>query len=289
MRFFHNAQNKLEIELYQCGETHSNSFPYFGACVGMGHHDDGIFELKNAMRNMLGGEGRPHNGVSTDPSGWDISVTRALWMADAYRRADAARFGYFPYGWCYGLMNMGLISSAHVIVIGKEMFELCWFGVMPSGIPSTSSSNSFKRGFIHSEAVWATEERVGKSLNMGDDNHAKDETQPEFQTIWRDLGVIIEDSGETLGLNESISFTSHLYDLETGVATFDNGPKILLRLAYAGHNKLTKDQATGIRFAVRHTPGLRERVDAYVAKANKAWLEVDIDDPNVIMDFDTVF
>lgn len=301
MRFLHNPQNKLEIQLYQLDETHCDAFPYFGSCVGMGHHDEGNEAMKRAMKRMLSGDDereppplweRKHNGVSTDPTGWDISVTRALWMTDAYRRADAARSGHFPFGWCYALMNLGLVASAHVIVVGKEMFELRWFGVMPSGIPSTSSSNSFMRCEIHSEAVWASTHHIGVSLSMGDDSHAKDETLPEYKDTWRDLGVIIDDPGETLALDEPISFTSHSYDLNAdgpGSVTFENGPKILLRLAYAGHQDLTRDQATGIRFAVRHTPGLRERVDAFVAEKNKSWLDIDIHDPAVAIDLDTVF
>jgi hypothetical protein len=255
----------------------------------MGHHDDGCADIIDAMLNLLGDTGRRHNGVSTDASGWDISVTRALWMADAFRRADAARFGHYPFGWCYALMNLGLVSSAHVIVIGREMYELAWFGVMPSGIPSTSPSNSFQRCFVHSEATWTTEGSVGLSLSMGDDNHGKDPTQKAHKEIWAALGVIIEESGELLELTDEVAFTSHRYNLSTGVTTFDNGAKILLRLAYAGHEELTKEQATGIRFAVRHTPILRERVDDFVRTANPQWLSVNIHDPDVVMDFNTVF
>jgi len=147
------------------------------------------------------------------------------------------------------------------------------------------------RGFIHSEAIWTTEGRVGISLNMGDDNHSKDKLRQIHMRLWADLGVIIEESGETLGAEELVPFTSHLYDLDADTAMFDNGPKILLRLAYHSNNPLTKDQATGIRFAVRNTPGLREKVDSFVAAQpnGKLWLAIDIHDPNVVMDFTTTF
>jgi hypothetical protein len=295
MRFFHDAQNKLEIELYQNGFTHSEAFPNFGSCSGMGHHDDGIAELCNAMDNLLKDEhgNRVHNGVSTDASGWDISVTRALWMTDAHRRAHGACSGHFPYGWCYAILNLGVVSSAHVIVIGKEMFEVRWYGMMPSGCASTTASNSHMRGVVQSEPHWRETGRIGKSLSMGDDNHARDKTSPAMKEVWRQLGVKIDEEGDTIPADQPIPFTSHLYDPNTKTATFNNGPKILLRLAYHGHQKLTREQATGIRFAVRHTPELRERIYDFISSAGggrgKDWLDIDVNDPYVVMDFATIF
>jgi hypothetical protein len=300
LRFFHDTQNKLEIELYQAGYTHSKEFPNFGSCSGMGHHDEGIKETCQAMRNLLNGEdgSRPHNGVSTDASGWDISVTRALWMADAHRRAYAACEGHFPFGWCYGLLNLGAILSAHVIVIGREMFEVRWFGMLSSGCSSTTSSNTNMRGIVQSEPHWRQtkargDPKVGKSLCMGDDNHAKDPTSEDMKDVWIQLGVKIDEDGETIPHGKPIPFTSHLYFINEDTAEFNNGPKICLRLAYHGHQKLTKEQATGIRFAVRHTPQLKARIDDFISKANngkgKEWLDIDLEDPYVAMDFDTVF
>lgn len=285
MRFFHHTQNKLEIDLYQAAQTHSDAFPFFGACSGMGHHDEGNKDLCANIRNLLGGERREHNGASMDAKSWDLTVSRALWMCDAWRRADAARYGFAPYGWCYGLMNLGLVASAHIIVIGMEVHEVTWFGIMPSGIPSTSASNSFMRAFLHSEAYWQLYGRIALSLTMGDDTHARDVVTPEVREVWRKLGALIEaEDGRIIGLGEKVSFTSHLYDLTDDTVTFDNGPKLLLRLAYHGHSKLTAEQATGVRFAVRHTPGLRERVDAFVAATNSSWLNIPLDDDSA-MDF----
>jgi hypothetical protein len=300
MRFFHNAQNKMEIELFQAGYTHSLAFPYFGSAVGMGHHDEGIDEVAEAMENLLSDtpgdphiapDGtktytRTHNGVATDPKAWDVSVTRALWICDGFRRSECARYGGAPFGFCYGLMNLALASSAHVIVLGKEMFALFHFGIMPSGCPSTSPSNSHMRCIAASEPYWVLYQQVGISLSMGDDNHSRHRAEAMFCELWAELGLQIDGGDTTLGLDDEIDFTSHLYDLHSHTAVFNNGEKLLLRLAYAGVHAITCEMSTGIRFAVRNTPWLRVLVDEFIRSAHPEWLDVDLTGP---MDFHTVF
>lgn len=295
IRMFHHMQNKLEIHTYQNGLTHSEFYPTFGSACGCGHDDNGLQDMCRAMKNMLSFDeehqvpsvSRDHNGVPSDASGWDISVTNALWMADGWRRAELAREGCAPRSFCYGLMNLAFTLASHIIVIGGYMYEVQFFGIMPSGIPSTTASNSFMRCFIHSEAVFVIDGKIGLSLSVGDDNHGKDPTNEEHRAVWSELGANITDSLDLLGLTDKVSYTSHGYSLDDETATFENGPKLLMRLAYSDHMKLTKEQATGIRFAVRHTPEYRAMVDDFVRDRDETWLAVDLVDP--VFDATTVF
>lgn len=292
IRAFHHDQNKVEVALYQDGQTHSKPFPTFGSCSGMGHHDEGLSDMCTAMDNMLvanGERAREHNGVSQDAKSWDILVTRALWMTDAWRRHALALEGGAPEGFAYALLNLGLVLSAHLIVVDGEVFEVAFFGIMASGIPSTSASNSFMRCFLHSYAFQILLGVFGLSLSMGDDNHGRDPVTDEHKKVWADLGHIIEDSGKLIPLGEPVSFTSHAYNIDECTATFDNGDKLLLRLALESSLPLTKDQATGIRFAVRHTPVLKDFVDDFVREHNSSWLSVDVTSGDIRFDPKTVF
>jgi hypothetical protein len=302
IRLFHHVQNKLEIQLYQNGLTHSEYFPTFGSACGCGHDDNGIADMCKAMKNMLAlreDDGSPsdyrlNNGVSTDANGWDMSVSKALWGADGWRRAELAREGGAPRSFSYGLINLSITLASHIIVIGGYLYEVQRFGIMPSGIPSTTASNCFMRGFIHSEGVNAISvetgggEKLGLSLSVGDDNHGADSTTEAHRSVWSELGADITDALDLLGLTDSVSYTSHAYDLDNETATFENGPKLLLRLAYADHMNLTKEQATGIRYAVRHTPKYAVLVDDFIRQRDASWLDIDLDaDPNI--DVTTVF
>jgi len=276
-RFFHHVQNKLEITMYQNGLTHTKAFPTFCSCSGMGHDDASIADTCEAMDRMLGGtKVRTHNGVALDAKSWDIAVSAALLMADAWRRHSLALAGGWPENYAYGILNLGLVISSHLIVIGCDIFEVDLLGIVPSGYPSTTSSNCFMRGFAHSHPFQVFERRFGLSLTMGDDCHGKDTLREEHRQNWHDLGLVIVDPGERIGLDEKVSFTSHEYDIDQCTAVFDNGQKLLLRLALTSQVPLTRDQATGIRFAVRNTSGLREEVDDFIHEINPDWVKIDV-------------
>ena len=52
MRLFHDRQNKVKISAYQAGLTHSADCPTFGSCPGIGHHDEGISAMCDAMKRL---------------------------------------------------------------------------------------------------------------------------------------------------------------------------------------------------------------------------------------------
>lgn len=267
---------------------------------------DGIASdyMSACLSNSLGGKDSPHahwdgldlsgphNGVSSDPQGWDISVTRALGMSDAWRRADAASEGGFGIGWCYGLMNVGVVATAHIIIVADDVFELLWFGILSSGIPSTSATNSFERIFLHSSAYWLTVGLISLSLGMGDDGIGRNRIRQAQLDAWHRFGCVMKPP-EFSDLGTPVAFTSHDYDLDAQTATYENAPKMLLRLAYAGvgTSPITMEQATGIRFAVRNTPELLQLVEDFVRFYDETgtWLEVDVGDIPPNMDLTSVF
>jgi len=297
MRFFHDVQNKLEIDLFQDGQTHSLNFPTFGSCCGMGHHDEGHVQTVNAIQNMLGSDAASkaqyQNGTSLDASGWDMSVSFFLWMLDARRRASAAMAGGAPYAYVSGMMMLGVLASSHIIQVGSELHEVLLRGIMGSGRSSTSSSNSFMRGLLHSEAHFAyalsqgEHGEVGLSCNMGDDNVGKNAILEFHKAYWASLGCLIDEKGDVVKLGEPVSFTSFLYDMDERTAVYNNGEKLLLRLAYmhSEGKRLTSEQACGVRFAVRGSK-FAPLVDDFIRSDPRtaSFLDIDIDDPSTRFD-----
>lgn len=297
MRFFHDVQNKLEIDLFQDGQTHAPHFPTFGSCCGMGHHDEGHEQTVNAIRKMLGSDeqsrAKYQNGTSLDASGWDMSVSFFLWMLDARRRASAACAGGAPYAYVCGVMMLGVIVSSHIIQVGSELHEVLVRGIMGSGRSSTSSSNSFMRGLLHSDAnhEFALSQGVsgvvGLSCNMGDDNVGKDKITDFHKAHWASLGCIIDEKGDVISLEEPVPFTSHLYNMSDKTAVYNNGKKLLLRLAYMNYEgkRLTCEQACGVRFAVRNSE-FAPLIDDFIRADPRtaSFLSVDIDDPTTKFD-----
>lgn len=283
-RFFHDRQNKTEIIAYGEDMTHSHNFPTFGSASGMGHCDKGGEATRGAMRRLMAFmmftdfDAIENYGVGVDASRWDITVTRTLMMADAWRRAELARQGGAPYGFCCGIQNMGLLLSAHIVVIGQTLIEPRWFGMLGSGSPSTTGTNGFCRQYAHSELFWSEQGRIGLSLCMGDDCHSKDQIPEGFRALWQQLGINIKDSFKTVQRGEEVDFTSHRYNVDRDYFYFDNADKLLLRLAYEaeyvkeGKQPITREQAAGIQFAVRHNRHVDYMVRDYVASIDADYL-----------------
>lgn len=147
-RLVHDAQNKAEISAFQCGLTHSKDYPTIGSCPGMGHHDDGIDQVIAALKRLQCSS--PTRELSTaDASGWDTSVTRSLWMTDGLRRGLLAEQGGLSHSFGKAQLNLSLILSARVLSVDGYLYQVDRFGIMSSGNPSTSASNSFMRQVVH--------------------------------------------------------------------------------------------------------------------------------------------
>jgi len=278
-RFFHDMQNKTEITLFQAGYTHSEKFPYFGSSPGMGHDDEGIARTVSSIKRLF--EGRIHtnnNGVGLDAKGWDFGVSRELWGCDGWRRGYLAAETGAPMCFVTGCLNLAMALSAHVVRIGTILYAIDIFGIMGSGSSSTSASNSFMREHIHSEAFWCLDSMIALALTMGDDLIGRDLITTEHRQIWKDLGMRMEDDTKLIPVGRPVPFTSHLYNLETESATFDNVDKLMLRLVLSEAHKnfaLTRDMACGILFAVRHTPEALAMVEDYVRVKLPQFRDVD--------------
>lgn len=260
VRLLHDSQNKVEIAAYQQGKTHSAEFPTFGSCPGMGHHDDSVQETIAALRRLK----EMDQPIGTaDASGWDTSATRSLWILDGYRRGllgESAALGR-----AYGLaqLNLSLILSAHVLSVDGYLYEVHRFGIMSSGNPSTSASNSFTRQAVHAagfrkDNAAITLANIKLSLTMGDDLVGQGHMTSDVIDSFSSRGALIDDAERVVDFTK-VSFISHLYNLADGGATFDNGNKLLARLCFL-NEKLSCEQAAGIFFAVRHTHELRRKV-----------------------------
>ena len=258
-RLLHDIQNKTEISAYQCGLTHSKEFPTFGS-PGMGRHDAGIQEVVEAIKRLRGPECAEIG--TADASGWDTSVTRSLWICDGYRCALLGESAGLGRSHSWAQLNLSLILSAHVVSVDGYLYDVARFGIMSSGNPSTSASNSFMRQLVHAlgfrvENEEITLANIKLSLTMGDDLMGQGRMSDAVIHSFKTRGALIDDAAIVEDLS-SISFTSHLFSLD-GTAVFDNGKKMLARLCFL-NQKLTCEQAAGILFAVRHTPELKAQI-----------------------------
>jgi len=244
-RFFHDFQNKLNIMLFQDGWTHSEACPTFGACPGMGHHDEGHQQVCDAMRRM---------GVKSkaDAKGWDFSVTHALWKCDGFVRARLAEAGGWPPLMCDAILRFASCCADHIIVLGKNLFMVNRKGIMGSGSVSTSATNSTMRAVIHSECRWADCGVVSLCLTMGDDIACKDVITEAQITRSKELGMMLSDYEEVK--DDVVDFTSHLYDLKTGCVIFNNVKKLIARICMLPQ-LVTQEQVVGMLFAVRNNCG----------------------------------
>jgi len=248
----------------------------------MGHDDEGLKDTCAAFTRL---SQAPNSGEETagltslDANGWDFSVTRTLLMVDAWRRAHLAEVAKAPPAFCLGLLNMGLILSAHILRSGMAMFAICVYGIVGSGMISTTASNSFMRSFAHSEAFWHIFGRVARSLANGDDCIGHDMITTAILEVWERLGLQLDDEEDirTQELASFINFTSHVYNVTRGTATYGNQDKLFLKLALmnASGKHPSKEQLAGIRVAIRNTPDALEKLDYFIRECCPTFVETE--------------
>lgn len=281
-RILHSDQNSAEVAAYQAGLTHSEEFPCFGNAAGMGHHDEGLEHTRQALHRLLGEDA----GCAADRKAWDMSVTRHLWMADARLRAMLSEAGGAPAAHQEAQIKMGLLLSAHVAQVGNVLYQIDTFGIVGSGILSTASSNGKINQLLSMDCgvceldpsiLIPLLEQIEAylSLVMGDDSVMKS-CPPDVASFIRHhaaRGVEVtgaekgEDPGPIKDMG-AVPFTSHNYDLASEAypaAVFDNVQKLAWRLALV--DKLEREQAMGVQFAVRHSTH-REVVQSMIEAVN---------------------
>jgi hypothetical protein len=287
-RIFHGAQNEIEVAAYQAGYTHSEIFPGFGNAAGMGHHDKGLVDTKDALRRLLAEmrarRAKQHGGFAGDRKAWDMSLSRHMWVSDGRLRAILALAGGASIGFAWVQLKFALGLSAHVVLIGTTLYEVTTFGILGSGIFSTAISNGHINQLVNLDAFVAVEEEKGTitgdtclradflfvldglSLTMGDDIVGRDAPIdiPHYVAHVKKLGITVTGAEkntlpEVITDRRKVPFTSHMYNIdddETGhPGIFDNFKKLAYRLALTT-KKVTEAQAAGVLFACRWSPYL---------------------------------
>ena len=188
-RIRHGAQNELNVAMFQAGHTHTKDFPTFGACVGMGHHDEGLAHMIEAFRRSGITD---EKGVCLDASSFDVTVSLAMMMADGWRRCYLAYEGGAPIPFCRAQLVRAVTMSRHLIQTGKLVYRVFYVGIEASGLYSTADTNSFVRGFIHSAAYWVDEGECVVSSQMGDDLVTPAQVLPKHLQYWEDCGLIMD-------------------------------------------------------------------------------------------------
>jgi len=267
MEVTHHEQNKRDIADFQRGDLSCSA-------VGMGHDDKGVSRLGSVFDNMSGAGKKPL-GFS-DASGWDLSVCRDAFVFDAERRALRTTAHEL---WDVNadlLYAEAMCMSAHVLILGSALIEFTIYGIMASGIPSTSASNTPIRSF---------------SLRVAgaDDAIAMSDDEVHTGAIDVDLlataGTITKGDVKFAVGGQPIDFTSHdfLKIVHEGgsfwIASFKNIRKLLAHIDLRREGDLPPgvDQLAGSHFAVRNNPaGVRLLTDFCVAKGWTLPLPADI-------------
>lgn len=242
--YLNHGMNKQQIRDYQSGAVVSHT-------CGMGHHDEGIQRLGSHIENLF------PNGrvVSTDASGWDMSVSRDAIMADATNRCLRVFQSLKEeqaVGTAMAIMADKLCTSCHVFTSGRDLWSVDVYGITASGLPDTTTQNSYMRG------LGAFLAGTGSAMTAGDDLLS---SSPLDEDALKRQGTITKDGLEIANwkLGETIPFTSHgLKRSATGkwTAEFQNVSKSLHKLMLENRdegNAPAADQLGGVAFAMRHS------------------------------------
>lgn len=293
------AHSMAQITAYQEGKATTST-------IGMGHHDPGHAMTIQHLLSMTGGD-PTQQLTSSDAKSFDLTVPRhaimssglavlamdtvstTIFESEWLRRIDhseeiAARYvDNHPLVKKYRVLRTIMRAhfcamSAHVLVIGNELFRFNAFGAHASGRPFTSSGGTFHRnvttaiandfaglvvGFRHANFMKAA----------GDDESLGFRPTPEAMQDLRSMGILIKE-GSLIhqSLLEGVTFTSHLYKLHsvtadalephTATVTFLNLEKSLANLDFNTPNKkeCPTDRLAGILYAVRSSPEQRRIV-----------------------------
>jgi hypothetical protein len=235
-------QDKLDIEQYQGG-------PFPGGhqqAAGLGHHDLGIERLSREFDRLLA------TGLEVfdaDAKNWDMTVNRDSIYADAWRRVILYD-GSFKDVFEMLALCEAAANSAHVVLVGGNLWEILKPGLTASGILSTTAQNSFIRALLYSfvgikACVVAGDDAAGARV-AGSDHRA---ALAAYGPIEKAVNIYSTEKG--------LEFTSHQFvkTAQGWQATFLNLGKACARLAL-GEKEVRQDQLAGLLFCVRHDEGL---------------------------------
>jgi hypothetical protein len=139
--------NKEDIKAYQTGHVLS----HVTNAVGIGHDNRGVTRLTQALEKLCSySPGSDGTLTCEDASGWDMSVTIDDFLVAADLRvcstycddpvtSEVTKQLIYADAYC---------KSKHCIALSGFLFEVAYYGIMPSGMLSTSCDNGKIRGFL---------------------------------------------------------------------------------------------------------------------------------------------
>ena len=228
------SQNKADIAAFQSGKPTCHA-------MGCGHSDSGIHQLVEAVHAATQG-GPPIKLQSSDASGFDFSITRRAMLTDGMRRVDLFQTdsGDVRAAMLHLMMCEEMANSAHVVAIHGSLWECLHFGSTASGIPNTTSQNTWVRAFVLFIAgailVWTL---GGDEIHFG-------EVCAATLLEW---GIVIKPGSQKDGHSGDFEMLSHNYlrDSFGSSAIFLNIEKLVgtVLLNHANKKPLTPAQASG--------------------------------------------
>lgn len=202
----HKRLNEASTAAYKDGE---NTYH----CIGLGHDREGV---KHLLRDVKRTFKRCNVIYGSDKSGWDLSVSRDSLMLDTYRRIH-----YSP-EWTDAMLAEGFCNSAHLVAVSGLMLLVTRFGITASGVPSTTSQNSFVNGVL--------EVACGSHSVKANGDDILTSSYPDAEKI-KKYGPIIKEGSITVNTPDKFEYTSHGFE-EGKEVVFLNGDKAFAKLLH---------------------------------------------------------
>lgn len=135
----HHTMNKAQIKTYQA------DYYFTSIMSGSGHHEEGLTSIGHKFKYVA--RKSPTGEVSSsDASGWDFSVSRDEMLVEAeYRHICEPVEREWSDTRYELLIAEALCNSAHVLNVAGMIVACNVFGILASGIASTTAMNSFIR------------------------------------------------------------------------------------------------------------------------------------------------
>lgn len=193
-----------------CKDAYLNGEPTYH-CIGLGHDRMGVKHLMRDVKRTFGSDA-PLYG--SDKSGWDLSVSRDSLVLDSLRRV------YYSPEWQDAIMAECFCNSAHLVGAAGTLILVNRFGITASGVPSTTSQNSFINS-LYEKAVGSE-----KVKSNGDDVLTSSPSNPEALLKY---GPRVKPESIIHGTVVFFPYTSFLFE-QGKEAKFLNGDKAFAKL-----------------------------------------------------------
>jgi hypothetical protein len=265
-RCLHDELNKALITRYQrypASIGRDDPMGILGALVGTGHDDTG-YARTEAVIQTLAAHAPDHKVGFQDTKGYDMSVTRSMFIAEAMVRLVTARHiapggmqctnpTAFLEAYAKAITAQALLSSAHIVRIGEDLVQVNRFGIVGSGSVSTSVTDTLTGNLRFRVATESEDRPVGiMCVSLGDDMMFAGENVDELRM--RSLGAEVKIQGHT-EVSKGVEFTSHAYTCDGRPPKFLNFEKMAAKMILACKTKTPqRDVVQGLKLPLRNSP-----------------------------------